>query len=517
MFRKLWSQQPVDDEENNEADGDDKTEAGAANNETANEEEEEREGLTVTTAEKQKEVSESAALLELARREAALRHRELQLQQREERLKNSLFFCQPQEAATSSFSSDSQSRRVKLNVGGTIFHTSTTTLEREPHSLLACLASGRWKSDQQENDEDGEEKGEGKGGGALFFFLDRDPDVFAIVLAYLRAAGSLSVDDLLQMSARHNISRRRLLVEADYLMLEQLSTLLRGEAEAEEVVEETEYDKETDEGRSKRRHRIAVEDLPNPDLLTRREVVSLLCLKGYGGSTNANSGTTANKQTLRGVRFCALDLSRLCFNERAMPEADFRCCNLHRTHFQRAELSEALLQGANLSLANLRKANLKNANLEGADLRGANLQGANLTGACLHGADLRGADVSEAVMASADLRGSRLTAADLKETDLRQANLEGADLRGANLKDAVLTGAKLGGNNGGGGVLDAAEGAEQEEGIDMVRQAILRRADRVPASPSLHKERSGTTLQWNGMVSPTAPIWVESEGVFQRS
>ena len=65
--------------------------------------------------------------------------------------------------------------KIKLNVGGTYFTTSRTTLSRDSLSVLASIGSGRWEPAKED--------------GA--YFIDRDPEIFTYVLDYLRN-GSLS-------------------------------------------------------------------------------------------------------------------------------------------------------------------------------------------------------------------------------------------------------------------------------------------------------------------------------------
>ena len=65
---------------------------------------------------------------------------------------------------------------VKLNVGGTIYHTSRTTLLSKKGSMLEVLFSGRHTVPK---DDDGN------------YFLDRDPMTFAYVLTLL-FGGSIS-------------------------------------------------------------------------------------------------------------------------------------------------------------------------------------------------------------------------------------------------------------------------------------------------------------------------------------
>lgn len=60
---------------------------------------------------------------------------------------------------------------IKLNVGGRIFHTSNSTLQWVPHTFFTALLSNNIPSEKDEN-------------GA--YFIDRDPDLFNVILKYLR-------------------------------------------------------------------------------------------------------------------------------------------------------------------------------------------------------------------------------------------------------------------------------------------------------------------------------------------
>jgi uncharacterized protein YjbI with pentapeptide repeats len=137
---------------------------------------------------------------------------------------------------------------------------------------------------------------------------------------------------------------------------------------------------------------------------------------------------------------------------------DLRGISLNGASLQRANLSNAYLQGADLFGAILQGADLTEANLDGAYLRGtdltgarlgrANLAGANLESAKMQEADLSGADLrnvnlSSAIMGHANLTAANLRAALLINTDMRQANLQNcampqAVMRGADLQDADL-------------------------------------------------------------------------------
>ncbi|KAI8380393.1 hypothetical protein BD560DRAFT_432238 [Blakeslea trispora] len=66
-----------------------------------------------------------------------------------------------------------QNEKIKLNIGGTIFETSLSTLRRDTNSLLAIMFSGRHTVFAET---DGS------------YFIDRDPSHFRLVLNYLRDA-----------------------------------------------------------------------------------------------------------------------------------------------------------------------------------------------------------------------------------------------------------------------------------------------------------------------------------------
>lgn len=87
---------------------------------------------------------------------------------------------------------------IKLNVGGTSFATTLTTLRRFPTSLLGVMFSGRHRMQKDEN-------------GA--YFIDRDGAVFRYILSYLRAPENFSIDLVAQDE------RRLLMREFDFFGL----------------------------------------------------------------------------------------------------------------------------------------------------------------------------------------------------------------------------------------------------------------------------------------------------------
>jgi uncharacterized protein YjbI with pentapeptide repeats len=90
---------------------------------------------------------------------------------------------------------------------------------------------------------------------------------------------------------------------------------------------------------------------------------------------------------------------------------------------ERADLTEANLQGADLSKANLRDANLQGSNLSEADLRDIDLSGADLWAVNFIEADLSGANLRKAMLHGAIFWGANITEADLTGADLSMAKV----------------------------------------------------------------------------------------------
>lgn len=92
--------------------------------------------------------------------------------------------------------------KVRLDVGGSIYTTSTQTLRRHPNSLLALMFSGRR---ELQREPDGS------------YFIDRDGDHFRFVLSFLRD-GSLDPETL----PKDRTSLRQLACEARYYQLDAM-------------------------------------------------------------------------------------------------------------------------------------------------------------------------------------------------------------------------------------------------------------------------------------------------------
>lgn len=68
-------------------------------------------------------------------------------------------------------------RTVKFNVGGKVFETTLSLIDQHEDTMLARLVSDTWQEDPSKS-----------------VFIDRDGDIFAQVLNYLRY-GSITLPD----------------------------------------------------------------------------------------------------------------------------------------------------------------------------------------------------------------------------------------------------------------------------------------------------------------------------------
>ncbi|KAA0161030.1 hypothetical protein FNF28_05236 [Cafeteria roenbergensis] len=286
---------------------------------------------------------------------------------------------------------------VTLNVGGTAFTTTRSTLAAVPGSLLSRLADGAPVFPLRDSH------------GA--FFIDRDPSQFHVVLDFLRAGRQAC---LLPDSRPALV---RLAAEARYYELPSLAE----EADAEVL-------------------RLAAKPI------SRGLVLQLLHSSSDG------------RLQLPATKLCGLVLSFLRLVDSTFTGCDFAGADLSGSDLGRCQATFASFAGANLTSATLAEARLERsvfrsatmvrANLAGADLRSADftrcdLRRANLTAASVKGALWGGATLEKAVVIGVDLRG-----ADMQGLVLREANFEGSDLSGAVLRGSDLSRANLWGCQG---------------------------------------------------------------------
>ena len=137
--------------------------------------------------------------------ERKLKAKEEQLDRKREKLQEDRKKLQDEIQRMSEMNTIHESR-VKLDVGGHVYTTSTLTLTKDQESMLAAMFSGR-HSIQRENDGS--------------YFIDRDGTHFRYILNYLRDGG---FKDGALPSDRGILIE--LLTEAEYYQLSGLSALL---------------------------------------------------------------------------------------------------------------------------------------------------------------------------------------------------------------------------------------------------------------------------------------------------
>ena len=124
-------------------------------------------------------------------------------------------------------------------MGGQRFHSRRSTLSREPDSMLAALFSGRFMVDKEED-------------GTIF--IDRDPELFRKVLAYLRdEEGGVEVPEeegerwaLKREVEFYGLSAMKEKLEKQLWAMSEKIYVVGGMVEVGEEEEEDEYEDATD-------------------------------------------------------------------------------------------------------------------------------------------------------------------------------------------------------------------------------------------------------------------------------
>ena len=128
---------------------------------------------------------------------------------------------------------------IEINVGGKVFSCRRSTLRLEKHSLLSNMFAVDSPFGDLTRDHDGRP------------FIDRDGDIFASILKYLRNGGNiprlhdLSLLDLAELRE-----------EAEYFSLKNLVDVIDGELKKREEVDERKRKEREDEEHEKKRQRI---------------------------------------------------------------------------------------------------------------------------------------------------------------------------------------------------------------------------------------------------------------------
>jgi hypothetical protein len=143
--------------------------------------------------------------------------------------------------------------RIRLNVGGHRFDTTTATLTKEPESMIAAMFSGR----HELKEDDG------------CVFIDQDGDVFAHVLSYLRSTSAF-------VSPKCEVMQQRLLAAADYYQLNGLRSMLSPDDEDGEAT----YGRESMADRISFREALQQEaNMAKADVVLRRRLKNVVAEK----------------------------------------------------------------------------------------------------------------------------------------------------------------------------------------------------------------------------------------------
>ena len=336
---------------------------------------------------------------------------------------------------------------IRVDVGGTVFHTSLHTLMEGARLggvvfqalCLQILGPGPWEQRvvPAQNPQYG-----------VKHFVDADPTPWLCWIEYLRS-GEVPFVETGPLRARVIRDTRRAGLAELAEGLEQLVDWRREELQA---------------------------------LLARKTVINL-------------HGARLRGQDLSNLGFAKCSLRRADLSDCALSGCSFDGADLQEADLQRAWFLQCDLRGTDLRAANLRGATLppwnsglmegvklsgatgwvpadgdmRQAKLKGSELEGADLEGVNLSNADLSGADLRCCNLAGATLppwSSGRMEGVKLAGATgwvPADRDLRQSKFKGADLSGADLKGASMSNADL---------QDASLSNADLSGADMKRSTL---------------------------------------------
>lgn len=300
-------------------------------------------------------------------------------------------------------------QQIRLNVGGQAFTMDTDILtcgNRGDGSLLAAICAGQFELDLDD---------QGR------IFLDRDPEVFAHVLDWLRLG---YVNPGLSNRELHQVYE-----EAEYLQLPALAARTiqpspRAVSRSSNLYCSLEPSQQAEPSKQLETSK-QLELTPSTDqrlTLTKAKIADIVI---------------QSQEEIKMPSLAGFDLREAAFTGQKLSAPDFRNAMLAGVSFEGAILSAANFSGADLTGASLKDARCQSASaFREAKMVGVCLQNADLSDCVFTGAQLEGCDFT--VVKS--LKGS-----DLSHCDLRNCKLKGIDLSNVNLTGARLDGCDMGG------------------------------------------------------------------------
>ena len=161
------------------------------------------------------------------------------------------------------------------------------------------------------------------------------------------------------------------------------------------------------------------------------------------------SGADFSRSKLSNISFVNSDLGGADFSRVELCKIDFSKSKLAESTFEKAKLYKCCFNEAFLSCVNFKYINLDNTtSLQGANLERANLSDAVMNGVNLQSVNLSNANLGDAQLNNANLSHARLTGATgldtgMAEADLYFANLDNVDFNNIDLSDSILRFASL--------------------------------------------------------------------------
>ena len=256
---------------------------------------------------------------------------------------------QRQQELQSWFAAVNTKDMIRLNVGGSLFTTSLSTLRKQPQSRLAALFARPEQLCLDENNA---------------VFLDRNPKAFDLMLNYLRTSEINEPQVCLpELKFWHLHCRYARLSSLNLTNLSIGGMDLSG----------ADFDGSDLSGSVLSEANLSSANLNNANLSR----VNL-------SSANLSSANLSSAK-LVGAKLVGINLSGVDLSGR-----DFSGCDLSNANLSNANLSSAKLSGANLSSAKLVGINLSRVDLSGRDFSGCDLSNAKLSEANLSNAKLVG-------------------------------------------------------------------------------------------------------------------------------